>query len=168
MLFCIPSDLPPLYNPAKTLSDFFPLNNPVTCTLRLPSIGLHSHLQPQVSLLKACASNNVVLTQCPIMDMQGVQRRKRRYVLQGNSLLPPGPAPSSAPDLPFPMLSLSCGPLPLGSLKVCGVLVCVSGALGSMVPSLTPLYSCHLHTIPMSQSHPHHAGPAPDLKGSNS
>ena len=43
-------------------------------------------------------------------------------------------------DLPFLMLSLSCGLLPFGSLKVCGVLVCVSGVLGSMLPSLTPLY----------------------------
>ena len=36
------------------------------------------------------------------------------------------------------MVNLSCGLLPLGSLKVCGVVVCVSGVLGSMLSSLTP------------------------------
>ena len=52
------------------------------------------------------------------------------------------PTPSDTPySSSLYMLSLPCGLLPLGSLKVCGVVVCVSGVLDSMLPSQTPLYS---------------------------
>ena len=80
--------------------------------------------------------------------LQVISRSSTEYVDGDAPLLFPGPAPvAHLTQCMFSALDVSCGLLLLGSLKVCGVVACVSGVLVSMLPSLTPLYSRNPHTV---------------------